>query len=222
MKKAPFSATGCLIKIIAGSMFVGALVIGAVYLVTSIIPPDWRHPGLCAAFIIPVFVMGIELATVILSPHSTTPFGILGLKRKDFTLAAVRARGQLVQQTFRATRAFQVAERGDEGCQYFIELEDRSVLFLQGQYLYNFEPITDDPDENRPRRFPCTEFVVSRDNQGEYFIQLDCHEKPFEPDCIAPPFSRSDHRDQKVPDNGAILTDISYDELKRRCLAAAA
>ncbi|WP_395744312.1 hypothetical protein [Prosthecobacter sp.] len=220
MKKAPFTATGCAVKIIVGSVFVGALIIGAVYLTTSIIPPKWQHPGLIAALVLPVFVLGVELATAVLSPKSTTPFGILGLKRKDFTVEAVRAKGELLQQTFHATRAFQVTEREDEGCQYFIELTDGSVLFLQGQYLYDFEPITDDPDENQPRRFPCTEFVVSRDVEGRYFIQLDCHGTALEPECLAPPFSRRDYREDRVPDDGDIISDISYDELKRQRMAA--
>ncbi len=221
MKKNQFSPMGCLLKIITGSVFVGALLFGAVYLGTLIIPPQWQHPGLCAVLILPVFILGIELATVILSPGSTTPFGILGLKEKDFTKEAVQAKGVMLQQTFHAKRAFQVAEREDEGCQYFIELADDSVLFIQGQYLYDFEPIIDDPELNQPRRFPCTEFVISRDTQGDYFIQLDCKGAPFEPECLTPPFSRRDYREDRVPEDGAVFSDVSYDELKQQRLASA-
>lgn len=222
MKKNQFSALGCLLKVIAGSMFVGVLLFGAVYLGSLILPPKWQHPGLCAALIMPVFILGIELATVILSPGSTTPFGILGLKRRDFTIEAVQAKGKLVQQTFLAKRAFQVAECEDEGSQYFIELADHSILFLQGQYLYDFEPITDDPDEHQPRRFPCTEFVISRDAEDSYFFQLDCQGAPFEPECITPPFSSKDYQENRVPDNGDILSAVTYDELKQHRLASAA
>ena len=34
--------------------------------------------------------------------------------------------------------------------------------FLSGQYLYDYEPISDDPDANEARSFPCTEFTVRR------------------------------------------------------------
>lgn len=224
-KKKAFSATGCFLKLIAGTVFVLTLIGLTCWMITSdkviaVIPQSWQLPGL-VCLLVAVFVMGVELATVILSPRSSTPFGILGLKRKDYTIEALNAQGLLVQQTFHARRAFAVEEWEDEGIQYFVELADQSVLFLQGQYLYDFEPITDDPELNQPRSFPCTEFVISRDQNDDYFFQLDCKGPAFEPECTAPAFSRKDCRQGRVPDNGEIISGISYDELKRQRLASA-
>ena len=69
----------------------------------------------------------------------------------------------IVDTPFQATRAFGVEDYGDEGSHYFLELADGSgILALCGQYLYAYEPITDDPELNQPRRFPCTSFTVRR------------------------------------------------------------
>ena len=43
---------------------------------------------------------------------------------------------------------------------HFLELSDESVMCLYGQYLYEYEPIDDDPELNQPRLFPTSEFSV--------------------------------------------------------------
>ena len=60
----------------------------------------------------------------------------------------------------------------DEGLHYFIELVDGRVLFLSGQYLYDYEPISDDPESNQPRSFPCTEFTVRRHKNDGCVVDL--------------------------------------------------
>src|SRR5262245_21050528 len=55
---------------------------------------------------------------------------VLRLQKKD----------DLISGDFKARRAFMVDEFEDEGIHYFIELEDNSILFLSGQYLYDYEP----------------------------------------------------------------------------------
>lgn len=225
MKKKAFSPAGCFFRMAAGTVFVGILISLTAWLitsdfVTSKIPQSWKGPGVASIVIVAVLIIGVEMATVMLSPGSSTPFGILGIKPKDCTIEAVRAKGELEQRTFHARRAFEVAERGDEGLHYFVELADNSTLYLTGQYLYDFMPISDDPKLKQLRLFPCTEFVISRDKNNEYFIQLDCMGTAIEPECITPPFSSTDHKQGGVPDDGDVITDVSYDELKSRRLAA--
>lgn len=225
MKRKAFSPAGCFFKIVIGTVFVGTLIGLTAWLitsdvVTSMVPQSWQGPGAASIVVVAMLIIGVELATVILSPGSSTPFGILGRKGKDCTIEAVRAKGELEQRTFHARRAFEVAECGDEGLHYFIELADNSILYLTGQYLYDFAPISDDPELEQPRLFPCTEFVISRDKNRDYFIQIDCKGTVIEPECITPPFSSKDHQQGRVPDDGDIITDVSYDELKSQRLAA--
>ena len=48
-----------------------------------------------------------------------------------------------MSERFTASRAFAVEEFEDEGSHYFVDLTDNRVLFLSGQYLYDYEPLED-------------------------------------------------------------------------------
>lgn len=71
-----------------------------------------------------------------------------------------------MSEAYRVKRAFQVEEFEDEGSHYYIELDDRRVLFLSGQYLYDYD------SEDPPRAFPCTEFVVRRHRTKGYVVDI--------------------------------------------------
>src|SRR5690606_31380177 len=119
---------------------------------------------------------------------------------------------------FQAKRAFQVEEFEDEGIHYYLELDDGSVLFLSGQYLYDYEPTEDDPEENQERQFPCTEFVVKRHKTKGHTLEIVTRGITFEPEVIAPPFSNNDYRSGNIPEDGNIIRKLSYDEIKRERL----
>lgn len=141
-------------------------------------------------------------------------FNPIGLRPLD-TIQTLEERGLLESTDYRATRAFQVEEWEDEGVHYFIELEDDSVLYLNGQYLYEYEPIEDDPELNQSRSFPCTEFTVQRHKVEGYVLDLLCRGEVIEPEITAPSFSREDYRWGIVPEDGEILRERGYDEIKR-------
>ncbi|WP_197338779.1 hypothetical protein [Ralstonia solanacearum] len=140
-----------------------------------------------------------------------------GLRRKPLAehLAELDAKGRLVRQRFQATRAFAVEAFEDEGSHYYIELADGRVLYLNGQYLYDYEPITDDPEFNQARSFPCTEFEVLRHKDAGYVLHIDCAGTVLEPEIMAPPFGREDFR-RGVPEDGEIIADSFYEDIKRQ------
>ncbi|WP_197341231.1 hypothetical protein [Ralstonia solanacearum] len=144
-------------------------------------------------------------------------FNCQGLRRKPLTenLAELDAKGRLVRQRFQATRAFAVEAFEDEGLHFYIELADGRVLYLNGQYLYDYEPITDDPEFNQARSFPCTEFEVLRHKDAGYVLQIDCAGTVLEPEIMAPPFRRADFR-RGMPEDGEIIVDESYERIKRQ------
>jgi hypothetical protein len=120
----------------------------------------------------------------------------------------------LETESFAATRAFRVEEYEDEGLHYYIELSDGRVLFLSGQYLYDFEPITDDPELNQERRFPCTEFTILRHKSERYVLDIRCAGQVLEPEVTAPPFGEDVWQNAAVPRDGAVLVDLPYEALK--------
>ena len=118
--------------------------------------------------------------------------------------------GLLQRDHFRVLRAFQVDEFDDEGPHYFIELEDKRVLFLSGQYIMEYEGYIDG-DINEPRTFPCVEFEILRNRSNKDAMQILCLGAVIEPECLAPPFTPKD----KIPQDGEIISDRSYDEIRR-------
>lgn len=97
----------------------------------------------------------------------------------------------------------------DEGLHYFLELADGRVLFMSGQYLYDFEPISDDPEMNQPRSFPCSEFTVRRHTKEGYVVDMVCGGTVLEPEVSAPPFEKSDWRGNRVPEDGQVISGVT-------------
>jgi hypothetical protein len=130
----------------------------------------------------------------------------------------LQRQGLLTAESFSARRAFQVEEFEVEGSHYFIELADRAVLYLTGQYLYDYEQITDDPALNQPRQFPCSQFTVRRHKTEGYVVDIACAGEALTPECVAPPFNRGDVDQGLIPEDGQIFRDRSYEQLKRERL----
>jgi hypothetical protein len=154
------------------------------------------------------------------------PMALVGLNRSGFRpgfrrktleggIAELEAKGKLVRQRFDATRAFAVDQIEDEGPHYYIELVDGRMLYLNGQYLYDYESIDDDPELNQERLFPNTAFEVLRHRDTGYVIHIACSGLVLEPELTAPSFNREELR-RGVPEDGQIITDETYDVLKRR------
>ena len=133
-------------------------------------------------------------------------------------LRRLEAEGLLVSSDFQARRAFGVREYNDEGPHYFLELADGRVLHLGGQYLSDYEPISDDPDVNRPRRFPCTDFTVRRHRTEGYVVEVVCRGAAIEPEFVAPPLTGRAWRSIGVPEDGQVMSDRPYDLLKELLL----
>lgn len=121
--------------------------------------------------------------------------------------------GLILRQSFSARRCFSVEESEDEGLHYYLELEDRRVLFLSGQYLYDYQEITDDPELNQPASFPCQSFEILRHKTEGYVVSIECRGPVLVPECVAPPFSTRDFR-KGVPEDGTLITEQTYEQLK--------
>lgn len=122
--------------------------------------------------------------------------------------------GLLLSTTYQATRSFQVEEFREEGPHYFIELNDRSVLHLNGPYLADLGPRRLFNLFDRLRKFPCTDFIVRRDREDGCVVDIQCRGPVLEPEITTPPFDESDFRDGLLPQDGDIITTRTYDELK--------
>ncbi len=130
---------------------------------------------------------------------------------QDEYIKDLEDRGLLVSTDYYAARAFELEEYEDEGLHYFIELADRSVLYLTGQDLYEYGPIDDDPELNQPRRFPCTEFSLRSHRDEKYWIDIQCRGTVIEPELVEPHPKLFWKRELE---DGQVITDMSFDEIK--------
>ncbi|HMV47459.1 MAG TPA: hypothetical protein PLD20_28605 [Blastocatellia bacterium] len=206
----PFWLKDKLRLILAGLIFwaglaICVLIAGAIF--PDTVSPTWIGFGL--AFVASCMFYAVDM--LFNPPKSSAE------QRQDY-VQRLEQKSLLESASFQARRAFQVEEFEDEGSSYFLELEDGAVLFLSGQYLYEYEPIADDPELDPSRRFPCTEFTVKRYRQQGYCVDLICAGTVLEPEVLAPPFSEKDFREDRVPEDGQIITDRTYDALKQERL----
>lgn len=129
----------------------------------------------------------------------------------------LEARNLLASTSFRADRAFRVDQLEKEGPHYFLELENGDILHLSGNYLYDYEPI-----DGAQRHFPCTEFIVRRHAQLGYVVDLLCFGLVIEPEIEAPAYTAKDFAENVVPEDGAILHGVSFDQLRYERSASSA
>ena len=170
--------------------------------------PSWLVGSGVALFMLTLVILSLWL----FNARGSDPFG---RKTAEEHIRELEQLNLLESTAFRARRAFGVEEFEDEGLHYFLELEDRSVLFLSGQYLYDYEPISDDPDVNQPRSFPCTEFTVRRHKKERYVAELLCRGSVLQPEAMVPPFGKKVWQAGGILEDGRVITTATYDDLKR-------
>lgn len=217
-KKAAKNLTELARILMAGFFVYGCIIAGIVWTAGYYDQPDrpwWveHMPKLMIA-------LPLTVAMVVFNRSGYRP----GFRRTSLEehINELDAKGEISRESFQARRAFAVEEIEDEGSHYYVELVDGRVLYLNGQYLYDYEPIVDEPELNQARLFPCTEFVVLRHKQDGYVLRIECAGSVIEPEVTTAPFTRMEMRDGiGIPEDGEIFPGRPYDALKRRRLAAA-
>jgi len=101
---------------------------------------------------------------------------------QERAMAFLEKRGLVVTEHFNAKKAFAVEPPSEEEIHYIVELADGRVLHLGGQFLYDFEPIDDDPAVNQARRFPCSTFTIKRHRRTQVVLAMTCDGHPFDPE----------------------------------------
>ncbi len=198
-------------RVILASLFVVGGVFGAVALLGERGAFERASPVVLGLGLAVFMLFLCVVAMILFHPVGANLFRRLTPEER---LRELEQRGLLESSEFRARRAFAVAEIEDEGSHYFIELVDGRVLYLSGQYLYDYEPIGDDTGPEQPRRFPCTDFTVHRHATEGYVVEIECRGAVIEPELIARPFTDRDWKAGRVPDDGQIISDTTYDALK--------
>lgn len=155
---------------------------------TAVNLPGWAIAALLLTLI------GSGFLSILLLNLRTPPPSVQA-RNKSEEIAELQGHEQLTSTTYHATRAL---TRGhSEGPHYYIELTDRRLLYLDGQYLQEYSG-----------EFPCSEFDLLRHRDDGYIVGLRCHGKKI-------PVQRADSDSYAYPpQDGAIITDHTFAELK--------
>jgi hypothetical protein len=203
-----------LLRLVAAGLFVFACIIGSVALASRFFPdpPEWLLVPMALAATFGSILLAMWLFRGKRLPRRTREE--IQAERQAWDDA-----GLLSHESFHARRAFEVDEFEDEGAHFFVELEDGSVLYLSGQFLYEYEPI-DTRKIQRPRTFPCTQFTIRRFKQDNAIIDILCSGEVLEPEVTTPPFFEEDLRkDGWIAEETILIRDKAYDQLKAGRLA---
>jgi len=199
---------GCA-KLVLGIAIMLTFIAVAVAVVTAYerqIPQWLKNPVVGTAIMVVTFFLLVEVLTRILSPGSSTPFGLLSPRRPS--------RAELKETRYQTKRCFEVKEPNEEtGPHYFLDVQQKGVLYLHGQYLYDYCAIDDDPELNQPQQFPCTDFALLHNKYG-MLTGIECGGSLLEPEVVAPPFSKEDWKADRIPMDGDLITSKTYEELK--------
>jgi hypothetical protein len=197
-------------RLIVAALFVVGSLFAAVALV-SVSGVGERVPVVVGLALGLLLILLSIAALYLFNPWWANP---LGLMKPEQVLQRLEDEGMLESADFQVRRAFGVREFDDEGLHYFLELADGRVLFLSGQYLYDYEPIEDDINEKELRRFPCTDFTIRRHKTEGYVVEIICRGTVLEPEFFAPPFPRQKGWLERIPEDGELISDTTYDALK--------
>ncbi len=179
-------------------------------LITAVLPadaPEWV-PGV--AFLI-AFVCSLFLTNKLVNKPGMK---FLGRPQREETPEQLEQDGMLTSVPYGARRAFLVEELEDEGPHYFIELQDRSLLYLNGKYLNEHEPLEFEDRTVHPRGFPCSAFTIRRRNYDGMAVDVQCGGSVIEPEVVRAPEGVGDFRTAGDLKDGDIIAGRSYDEVK--------
>lgn len=197
-----------LIRVLGAGLFVLVAVFAVVAVLAARRPefPFWPAIALISGAGAAAFAVAMWL----FHPKGSDPFH---RKSREQYLADLEALGLLDARSYRVTRAFTADPHDDEGPLYFMEVEDGGILYLGGQYLWDYEPMADDELGEQPRRIPCTELTVRWHRRDESVVDLVCSGRVFEPEHVGS-FDRASGFE--LPQDGDVITAESYDRLLAR------
>jgi hypothetical protein len=189
-------------RVVFAAMFVVVAVFAAVVVFDqlSVRIPAGRVAPLTALIFFPVVILALKLFS---APRP-----------RESQIADLESKGLIVEQSFKAVRAFEAEEYEDEGRNYFIELEDGSILFLVGQYLYDYGLSDGDTEADQSHMFPCTEFTIRRHKLEGYVVGIRCGGKGVKPEICVPPLTGKNLDD--YCEDGMIIRGETYDALKAK------
>ena len=189
--------------------------IGVAYLALGILFEDF---GGALLFLIVLFLGVALLAAVVGYIVSNAPFwirGARGISPEDH-LAKLEEEGKAVREHYEVLNAVTLEALNTSCLIHFLDIGDGRILCLYGQYYYDFQPISDDPEINQPRKFPTRDFSLLRHRKKNEVLSIFPGSDVFEPAVRGEIVEFDKLFDLGFgPKDGEIVTGTSLDEIEQ-------
>jgi len=167
---------------------------------------------------LPIAVFLIALPALVLLAHLIFNGGLFRLLRGlpiHATVDEQLKKETADRETLEVNRAISFQDLNTGSQVHFLELDDNSILCLYGQYLFEFEPIDDDPEWNQARLFPTSRFVRTFDTRSQETLEIEPNGDVLDTDILpdATDFDRLYDLNIRL-DDGERLKEVSLEEIK--------
>jgi hypothetical protein len=129
-----------------------------------------------------------------------------------------RRRDELISDIYHARRSLELRDLGTNDGWYLIELDTGKVLCLWDNLPSG--PLGFDPANPEVRRFPCTEFTVSRHAVEGFTVEVVCAGQVIKPVSVSLPNHYDDWLYTYLPKDGDFIPDRTFDEVKAEVVKA--
>lgn len=109
-----------------------------------------------------------------------------GISDEEY-LETLLSSGKAKKETYKVLSALSFDDLNTSCAVHILDIGNNENLCLYGQYLYDYEPIDDDPEMNQQRKFPTEEFSLIRKVKEDELLQLIPGIKVIEPIIIKNP-----------------------------------
>ena len=135
------------------------------------------------AFIIVLLFVSAIPAAVLAYIVSNAPIWLSMLRgtSAEDHLARLEKEGKAVREQYQVLGAVTLDDLNTGCLIHFLDIGDGRILCLYGQVYYDFEPITDDPEINQPRKFPTRDFSLLRHSKKNEVLDISPGSEVFEP-----------------------------------------
>ena len=120
--------------------------------------------------------------------------------------------GKAKKETYNVEAGIYFNDLGTGCAVHLLDIGNNKILCLYGQYLYDFEPIDDDPEQNQSRKFPTKQFSQIKRLKDNFILQLIPGSDVIEPIIVKEPKIKEFYKLNPKLIDGKIIENLSFKE----------
>lgn len=137
------------------------------------------------------------------------------LKRQSYQehIDELIKKGKATKKNYEVLSAISFEDLNTGSYVHLLQIKDSEFICLYGQYLYDYEPISDDPEINQARKFPTRSFSVVMKSKNSEIIDIAPGKEVLEPTVINDPNIQAARKLGIKLDDGELLSGYTKEQL---------